>query len=128
MKVAIVICLVVVSSAVDIKIVSYGTGQGPEPCARICYGTTAGTNEKEWTHIKGGSALDISLADCKFTSPPIIIAKTVISDQLIPTDNYQDTLAKVQNGSFQYVMYGVASSYATLLDFRVSWSATGYTC
>ena len=37
------ICLVVVCSAVDIKIVSYGTDQGPEPCARVCYGTTAGT-------------------------------------------------------------------------------------
>ena len=43
MKVAVLVCLLVACSAVDIKIVSYAAEQGPEPCARVCYGTTAGT-------------------------------------------------------------------------------------
>ncbi|XP_063687602.1 uncharacterized protein LOC134820883 [Bolinopsis microptera] len=128
MKVAVLLaCLTTLSSAIDVRIVSYGSEQGVEPCARVCYGTTTGTSEKVWSHIEKGSVLNIDISKCQFSSSPIILAKTV-TKHLIPAFNYQDTLANITAEGFQYVMYGVASSYATLLEYTVSWSATGYVC
>ena len=60
--------------------------------------------------------LNIDLSKCQFTSAPIILAKTVTKDHLIPTENYQVRLRgyidlSLLYSAIQIVLHVINSSH-----------------